>query len=305
MLTAGGWSAAHLTSSAVRNWRPGAGRSRLAGRLKVRTFGRGGPVVVLLHGLAAAGDCFGVGFDPLGDRATVVVPDLLGFGGSTTHPGPLTAADHLDALDEALDALGLADRPLVVVGHSMGGAVALRWAARQAPRVRAVLTLCAALYRNRDEADGRLRQMGTAEALLAGDGPLPQMLCGWMCRHRALAGWVAVALRPDLPVTVARSAVKHTWDSYHGSLQGYVRSGDWEPALEELSAAGVPITLVEAAGDSVPIRGRAAAFATALPTVRYQQHPTAGHLLPLSHASWCATSIAVAGDLDAPSRPGQ
>jgi pimeloyl-ACP methyl ester carboxylesterase len=113
MITAGAWTAAHLTSSAVRNWRPGAGECRVAGRLKVRTFGRGRPVVVLLHGLAAAGDCFGVGFDQLGDHATVVVPDLLGFGGSTTNPGPLTAADHLDALDEALDALGLAGGPLV------------------------------------------------------------------------------------------------------------------------------------------------------------------------------------------------
>lgn len=206
MLTAGAWTAAHLTSSAVRGWRPGAGESRAAGRLQVRTFGSGTPVVVLLHGMAAAGDFFGVGFDPLGDHATVVVPDLLGFGGSTTSPGPLTATDHLDALDEALEALGLGDRRLVVVGHSMGGALALCWAARNTPRVRAVVTLCAALYRTRDEADGRVRQMGTAEALLAGDGPLPETLCGWMCRHRALASWFAVAIRPDLPVTVARSA---------------------------------------------------------------------------------------------------
>lgn len=304
MLIAGAWTAAHLTSSAVHDWRPGAGESRAAGRLQVRTFGSGTPVVVLLHGMAAAGDCFGVGFDPLGDHATVVVPDLLGFGGSTTSPGPLTATDHLDALDEALEALGLGDRPLVVVGHSMGGALALCWAARHTPRVRAVVTLCAALYRTRDEADRRVRQMGTAEALLAGDGPLPETLCGWMCRHRALASWFAVAIRPGLPVTVARSAVKHTWDSYHGSLDGCLRSGDWEPALEELSAAGIPITLVEAARDPVPVPGRAAAFAAALPAVRHEQHPTARHLLPLSDASWCAARIAVAGDLDRATDPG-
>jgi pimeloyl-ACP methyl ester carboxylesterase len=127
-----------------------------------------------------------------------------------------------------------------VVGHSMGGALALRWAARHTPRVRAVITLCAALYRNRDEADGRLRQMGTAEALLAEDGPLPQMVRGWMCRPRALAGWIAVALRPDLPVTVARSAVKHTWDSYYGSLQGCVRCRDWEPALGTVAGGCTP-----------------------------------------------------------------
>lgn len=54
--------------------------------------------------------------------ARVVVPDLLGFGGSMVPPGRVSAEAHLDALD-ALDgmraALGLAQEPLVVVGHSM------------------------------------------------------------------------------------------------------------------------------------------------------------------------------------------
>ncbi|MEO5832276.1 MAG: alpha/beta fold hydrolase [Nakamurella sp.] len=266
-------------------------------------------MVVLLHGLVAAGNFFGVDFDPLGDHATVVVPDLLGFGGSTTGPsfttgpGQLTTTAHLDALDEMLEALGLGDRQLVVVGHSMGGAVGLCWAARHTTRVRAVVTLCAALYRTRDEADRRVRQMGAVEALLGGDGPLPETLCGWMCRHRVLASWLAVAIRPDLPVAVARSAVKHTWDSYHGSLDGCLRSGDWESALGELASAGVPISLIEAARDPVPVPGRAVAFAASLPAVSYDEHPTAGHLLPLSDASWCAARIAVAGDLDRATAP--
>lgn len=117
-----GWGLRHARSPAVVGWRAGTGRSSRAGPLQVRTFGSGTPVVVLLHGMAASGNCFGAAFDRLGGSARVVVPDLLGFGASPAAPGPVTGEDHLTALDAMLFALDLADEPLVVVGHSMGAA---------------------------------------------------------------------------------------------------------------------------------------------------------------------------------------
>jgi len=46
------------------------------------------------------------------------------------------------------------------------------------------------------------------------------------------AGWMAVAMRPDLPVAVALSAVSHTWDSYRGALSGLVYAPNWACALD-------------------------------------------------------------------------
>jgi len=287
-LAAGSWTVQHLTSPVLRTWRPGAGESRKAGQLQVRTFGCGKSVIVLLHGMAAAGNCFGAGFDQLGSVGTVVVPDLLGFGNSADGPVPLTWADHLTALNEMLDALGLSSRPLLVAGHSMGGALALRWAAEHIPRTQAVVTFCAALYRNRGEADAGIRRMGLLESFLAGDGPLPRAACAWMCRFRTTASWLSVALRPELPIVVARSAVKHTWDSYNGSLNSLIYSKAWEPALRRLAAAGVPVTLAEAAHDPVPVPGRARKLAAALPGLNRPLHPAADHMLPLADGAWCA-----------------
>jgi pimeloyl-ACP methyl ester carboxylesterase len=286
-----GWGIRHATAPSVRRWRAGGGSSRRAGILQVRTFGSGEPVVVLLHGMAGAGNSFGAAFDRLGDSARVVVPDLLGFGGSMLPPRQVSGEDHLDALDGMLAALGLAQGPFVVVGHSMGGPLALRFAARHSDRVRTVVTLCAALYHDAAEADARIALMGPFEAALTGDGPLPERLCAWVCRHRAVAGWVAVAIRPDLPVAVARSAVKHTWDSYRGALDGLLRAPDWEPALDRLAGEGISIVLVEGGADPVPVPGRAAALAGSVVSVRHRVRENATHLLPLTEGAWCAALL--------------
>ncbi|MDQ2706454.1 MAG: alpha/beta hydrolase, partial [Actinomycetota bacterium] len=269
---------------------PGTGRSRRAGALRVRTFGCGDPVIVLLHGLLASGDYFGAGFDRLGEQATVVVPDLLGFGRSLAAPTPLTAAAHLAALHEMLHALGLGTRPISVVGHSMGSLLALRWAVELTGRVRGVVGICPPLYRDVAEADAGLARMGRMEAVLAGDGLLPRAMCAWMCAHRNAASWVAVAARPDLPVPLARAAVRHTWDTYRGSLVDVVRSRAWEPALDHLGSAGVPVTLLEGARDPVPVPGRAAALG-----VEHWVHPDATHYLPIIDAPWCVARIAPHG----------
>ncbi|MGH3843813.1 MAG: alpha/beta fold hydrolase [Pseudonocardiaceae bacterium] len=277
-----GWAARHGTAPAVRDWRPGAGGTWRAGGLWVRAFGTGDPVIVLLHGLVAAGNCFGAGFDRLGACGTVVVPDLLGFGGSPAPPGTFTPAAQLDALTDMINGLGLSGCPIVVAGHSMGSVIALRWAAQGPGQIRGIVAFCPPLYRTRFETDARIREMGRMAAFLAGDGPLPRALCDWMCRHRSAASWLAVATQPELPV------VQHSWETYRGSFEAILASPAWEPALRRLAAAAVPITFLEGARDAVPVPGRTAALAATLPHSTHRVHPDADHYLPLTHAAWCA-----------------
>ena len=142
--------------------------------------------------------------------------------------------------------------------------------------------------------------MGLFEAVLAGDGRLPRAVCAWMCRFRTTASWVAVAIRPDVPVTLARSGVQHTWDSYRGSLIALIRSAEWEPALRRLAEAGVAVTLAEGSRDSVPVSGRAATLAAGLPGLAWAQYLGAGHQLPITGGAWCAAVVAGAGPAGTP-----
>src|SRR5207247_590925 len=91
-------------------------------RLRVQRGGDGEPVLLLLHGLGATGDVWRGLHDLLRKRwpGRWVTPDLPGHGGSPRLPrysfGHLAAA--------VARAVPPADR-VVVLGHSIGGAVAL------------------------------------------------------------------------------------------------------------------------------------------------------------------------------------
>lgn len=97
------------------------------------TAGEGEPVV-LVHGFAGSSAWWSGTASALAERFRVVAPNLPGFGGAPPLPGPFS----LDALAGALGALlereGMS--PAHVVGHSLGGSVALRLAAARPDAVR-------------------------------------------------------------------------------------------------------------------------------------------------------------------------
>lgn len=67
----------------------------------------------------------------------VVRYDRRGYGRSSPHAGPFGLDDHVTDLADLLDRAGT-DAPVVLVGHSYGGNVALAAAERHPDRVRAV-----------------------------------------------------------------------------------------------------------------------------------------------------------------------
>ncbi|GAA4879156.1 alpha/beta fold hydrolase [Actinomycetospora straminea] len=100
--------------------------SRGAVPLHVNVYGGTGPAVLLLHGAGADSRSFDVLGPLLADRFRPVAVDLRGHGGSGA--GPFTWDAVLDDLETVVDALELGSP--AVVGHSVGGLVAGRWAGR-------------------------------------------------------------------------------------------------------------------------------------------------------------------------------
>jgi pimeloyl-ACP methyl ester carboxylesterase len=92
-----------------------------------RTCGEEGPVIILLHGVTGSSETWEPVLPLLGKRARVIAPDLLGHGDSAK---PATGDYSLGAwaagVRDLLIALG--HERATILGHSLGGGVALQFA---------------------------------------------------------------------------------------------------------------------------------------------------------------------------------
>lgn len=101
-----------------------------------------GPALIALHGLGGSGRYWHGLSQYLGNRWTLVAPDLAGFGRSDKPALRYDRGFHLETIDEVARWVG--GKP-VLAGHSVGAVLAALWAARK-PEDTAGLALIAALF---------------------------------------------------------------------------------------------------------------------------------------------------------------
>ena len=94
-------------------------------RVSYRTAGEG-PVVLLIHGITGTSEQWNDVVPLLAEHFTVVAPDLLGHGQSAKPRGDYSLGAYAVSIRDLLIALG--HRRVTVVGHSLGGGVALQFA---------------------------------------------------------------------------------------------------------------------------------------------------------------------------------
>jgi pimeloyl-ACP methyl ester carboxylesterase/uncharacterized membrane protein HdeD (DUF308 family) len=105
-----------------------------------------GPVVVMLHGINMDGTVFRKVVDTMGPGYRYIVFDLLGFGLSP-HPTDVDYSAEMLAvvMDNTLNDLGV-DEPFLLVGYSLGGDLAIKYAAMYPQRLRRLFLLSAPFY---------------------------------------------------------------------------------------------------------------------------------------------------------------
>jgi pimeloyl-ACP methyl ester carboxylesterase len=103
-----------------------------------------GPPIVFVHGMGTSARTWDRCADLLADRFTTVAVDLMGHGDSPVPDDPqeYTRDRALADLDDVLaDVLAELDEPAVLVGHSLGGYLALAHAATRPGVTRAIVVL--------------------------------------------------------------------------------------------------------------------------------------------------------------------
>ena len=172
------------------------------GKLTYRARGNG-PSVLFLHGLLGNAKSWTYQFqDPrLADHFRLIAWDAPGFGGSDLVDTNIDA--YIGALSEFID--NVVDGPVLIVGHSMGGTLAARYAARHPERViRLILSCTHPGYADPESApmsekfENRMREFADLGAQVYGERRARDLLPE-SCPPEtlALAAEVASEVRPE------------------------------------------------------------------------------------------------------------
>ena len=153
-----------------------------------------GPAVALVHGLLGSHRNWDHTVDALAPERRVVAPDLFGHGASAKPMGDYSLGSHAATLRDLLDHLGIAS--VTLVGHSLGGGIALQFAYLFPERVdRLVLVSSGGLGRE-------LSPLLRAATLPGAEWVVPLLASRWVRdRGEALGRGLArvgVPARPDL-----------------------------------------------------------------------------------------------------------
>ena len=146
--------------------------------------GRGSPLV-LLHGFPLDGRMWAGQVEPLAATHRVIVPDFRGFGQSPP-AGGFTMESLADDVHELMAQLHAV--PFVLAGLSMGGYVALAYARKYAPDLRALVLLdTKAEPDTPDGKAGREKMIQLAQekgSAAVGDAMLPRLLPADVIKNR-------------------------------------------------------------------------------------------------------------------------
>jgi pimeloyl-ACP methyl ester carboxylesterase len=85
-----------------------------------------GPALLLIHGMAGSSENWRAVIEPLARRHTAIAPDLPGHGLSAGGPGDYSLGSLATGLRDLLLALG--HERATLVGHSLGGGIAMQFA---------------------------------------------------------------------------------------------------------------------------------------------------------------------------------
>ena len=214
--------------------------------IRVRYFerGRGNRAVLLLHGLGGSLESWGQTAGHLAAHCRVVAVDLPGFGQSDKPHLPYSLAYFARFVDHFMGQVRL--EGAVVIGHSMGAAVALELAASFPRRVSGLALLDQGLFSRLFLGGLRLASVpGVGRLTLSGGKRLLPLALRWLVSDRSLISqeWVDDQLAQN-EMRGARSALLATIRSLplsNREMERMIRT--------QLSRITVPILVIWGAED--------------------------------------------------------
>ncbi|HZJ23256.1 MAG TPA: alpha/beta hydrolase [Anaerolineales bacterium] len=234
--------------------------------------GKGTPLV-LLHGFPLDHHLWDDIAPLLEDRFDLILPDLRGFGESTTVDAPYSMDDYASDIAGLLDQLGI--QKAVIAGHSMGGYVALAFASLYPARVSGLALISSQVLADPpDRKEGRYKS--AADVAEKGIGDVVEAMTSKFTSDARLQ-------------TIARSIMeKQKPGAYIGALKAMAERTD---STSLLSTFKFPVMVVHGEADALIPVARAHEVKAALPDSYYVELKDTGHVPMLEAAKETAEAL--------------
>lgn len=245
------------------------------------------PKLLLLHGFLSGHVAWERVIAALDGTVDVVAPDLLGYGEAPRPDIGYSLEDVVEALVPVVED----EEPTHVIGHSMGGIVALALARRFPGAFRGVGVVGLPVYESRADGLAFLQQRGFAYRILLQNDRLAHAGCVTMHRLRPL--WLPMApivARRHTPELLA-NLFDHAEGSHVHTLEDAVFAGHVERLAAEID---VPVAALHGTADRSaplePVKGLAEQHGWSMTVAR-----GAGHQLivtqPRRSAAWIRRKV--------------
>ena len=221
--------------------------------------GKGTPLV-LLHGFPLDHHLWDEVVPLLEDTFDIILPDLRGFGESTTVDSPYSMDDYASDIAGLLDQLGI--QKAAIVGHSMGGYAALAFARMYPERVSGLGLVSSQVLADAPERkEGRYKSAADVEA--NGIESVVATMTPKFTADEELQSYARASMEGQGPA------------AYIGALKAMAERAD---STSLLSSLNFPVVVVHGDADALIPIDRAREVKEALPQAHLVEISGAGHM---------------------------
>jgi pimeloyl-ACP methyl ester carboxylesterase len=239
-----------------------------------------GPALLLLHGIGNNCQTWAGVIGRLAESHTVIAPDLLGHGDSDKPRGDYSIAAYANGMRDLLSVLDI--EQATVVGHSLGGGIALQFAYQFPERCERLALVGSGGLGPELSAGLRAATLPGAELVLTGlTGISVPLRMGFQSLERVgrLAGWRRVRDLAEAGDALLALKNVEARRAFLRTLRGVADArGQAVTALDRIYLANaVPMLVVWGSRDPIVPAVHAETVRTLVPTAHVEVFPGAGH----------------------------